>query len=175
MRGRHFEGHRVGRVGWLRASVLGANDGLLSTASLIIGVASGPTDHSAIVIVGVAGMIAGSMAMAAGEYVSVSSQHDAEQADLARESGELIKDGEAEERELTRTYRARAGPGTRGRIEKAFRRSANLEAKGVRVSAEDGRVKLEGKVATWSDRQAVERAAWAAPGVRSVEDLLLVV
>ena len=99
-----IEQHKVGRVGWLRAAVLGANDGLLSTASLIIGVASAPTSHAAILIAGVAGMIAGSMSMAAGEYVSVSSQHDAEKADLGREATELDEDPEGEEAELAGIY-----------------------------------------------------------------------
>jgi VIT1/CCC1 family predicted Fe2+/Mn2+ transporter len=103
-RRRHLERHSVGRLGWLRAAVLGANDGLLSTASLIIGVASAPTSHSAIIIAGVAGLIAGAMSMGAGEYVSVSSQHDAEQADLARESDELRRDPRAENAELTGIY-----------------------------------------------------------------------
>jgi VIT1/CCC1 family predicted Fe2+/Mn2+ transporter len=98
------EQHKIGRVGWLRAAVLGANDGLLSTASLIIGVASAQTSHAAILIAGVAGMIAGSMSMAAGEYVSVSSQHDAEKADLGREVAELEDDPKGEEAELTGIY-----------------------------------------------------------------------
>ena len=103
-RHRRPEHHKVGRVGWLRAAVLGANDGLLSTASLIIGVASAPTSHAAILIAGVAGMIAGSMSMAAGEYVSVSSQHDAEQADLALEATELKEDPRGELAELAGIY-----------------------------------------------------------------------
>lgn len=103
-RRRQIEHHKVGRVGWLRAAVLGANDGLLSTASLIIGVASAPATHAAILIAGVAGMIAGSMSMAAGEYVSVSSQHDAEQADLARETAELEADPKGEQDELAGIY-----------------------------------------------------------------------
>jgi len=98
------EHHKVGRLGWLRAAVLGANDGLLSTGSLIIGVASAPTAHSAVLIAGVAGMIAGAMSMAAGEYVSVSSQHDSEQADLARETVELREDPKGEQDELTEIY-----------------------------------------------------------------------
>ena len=101
------ERHRVGRLGWLRAAVLGANDGLLSTASLIIGVASASTAHGAILIAGVAGMIAGAMSMAAGEYVSVSSQHDSEQADLKRESAELSQDPQGEHRELAAIYMKR--------------------------------------------------------------------
>lgn len=101
---RHPERHSVGRLGWLRAAVLGANDGLLSTASLIIGVASAPTTHSAVIIAGVAGLIAGAMSMGAGEYVSVSSQHDGEQADLAREADELRRDPKSELAELTGIY-----------------------------------------------------------------------
>ena len=104
VRRNHLEGHKLGRVGWLRAAVLGANDGLLSTSSLVIGVASASTSHSGILIAGLAGLIAGSMAMAAGEYVSVSSQHDAEKADLERERKELRQDPAAEETELTAIY-----------------------------------------------------------------------
>lgn len=100
----HSERHSVGRLGWLRAAVLGANDGLLSTASLIIGVAAASTGRSAILIAGFAGLIAGAMSMAAGEYVSVSSQHDAESADLKREMGELRDSPEAELAELTGIY-----------------------------------------------------------------------
>src|SRR5665213_4060874 len=103
-RRRHIEGHRVGRSGWLRAAVLGANDGLLSTSSLIIGVASASAGRSAILIAGVAGLIAGAMSMAAGEFVSVSSQHDAEKADLAREAEELRHSPGAELAELTGIY-----------------------------------------------------------------------
>jgi VIT1/CCC1 family predicted Fe2+/Mn2+ transporter len=101
------EHHVVGRTGWLRAAVLGANDGLLSTASLIIGVASAGSAHTAILVAGGAGLIAGAMSMAAGEYVSVSSQHDAEQADLAREAEELRTKPKSEERELAGIYRER--------------------------------------------------------------------
>jgi VIT1/CCC1 family predicted Fe2+/Mn2+ transporter len=104
-RHRHLERHKVGRLGWLRAAVLGANDGLLSTASLIIGVAStANSSHSAILIAGGAGLIAGAMSMAAGEYVSVSSQFDSEQADLKRELAELREDPRAEKAELTGIY-----------------------------------------------------------------------
>lgn len=101
------ERHFVSRTGWLRAAVLGANDGLLSTASLIIGVASAAATHGSVLIAGSAGVIAGAMSMAAGEYVSVSSQSDSERADLAREARELRDDPEAEERELTGIYMAR--------------------------------------------------------------------
>jgi VIT1/CCC1 family predicted Fe2+/Mn2+ transporter len=103
----HLERHRVGRLGWLRAAVLGANDGLLSTASLIVGVASAQTSHTAILIAGVAALFAGAMSMAAGEYVSVSSQADSEKADLKREAAELKSDPKAERAELAGIYRKR--------------------------------------------------------------------
>ncbi len=94
----------VDRLGWLRAAVLGANDGVLSTASLIIGVASAHASHSGILISGVSGLVAGAMSMAAGEYVSVSSQADSEQADIARERGELGANPAGELRELAGIY-----------------------------------------------------------------------
>lgn len=103
----HTENHLVKRIGWLRASVLGANDGIVSTASLIIGVASASVGQNEILIAGVAGMVAGAMSMAAGEYVSVSSQSDTEQSDLARERKELVEQPEAELDELTQIYVAR--------------------------------------------------------------------
>ncbi len=86
---RHAESHRSHRIGWLRAAVLGANDGIVSTASLIVGVAAADTDRNGILVAGLAGLVAGAMSMAAGEYVSVSSQADTEGADLARERHEL--------------------------------------------------------------------------------------
>jgi VIT1/CCC1 family predicted Fe2+/Mn2+ transporter len=101
---RHVEGHRMHRVGWLRAAVLGANDGIVSTASLILGVAAANASPGSILLAGVAGLVAGAMSMAAGEYVSVSSQADTEQADLARERQELIDDPEHELAELTAIY-----------------------------------------------------------------------
>jgi VIT1/CCC1 family predicted Fe2+/Mn2+ transporter len=104
MLGRHGEYHRVSRVGWLRAAVLGANDGIVSTASLIVGVAAAAARPADILVAGAAGLVAGSMAMAAGEYVSVSSQADSERADLARERGELAHDPVAEHNELTGLY-----------------------------------------------------------------------
>ena len=104
---RHHERHRTAHIGWLRASVLGANDGLISTASLIVGVAAAGTGRSAILVAGVAGLVAGSMSMAAGEYVSVSSQADTEQADLARERHELATAPDAEKAELIGIYEAR--------------------------------------------------------------------
>ncbi|MEO5794180.1 MAG: VIT family protein [Rhodoferax sp.] len=101
---RHIERHRTQHIGWLRASVLGANDGIVSTASLIIGIAAAQASHGSILVTGVAGLVAGAMSMAAGEYVSVYSQADTEQADLARERAELAADPDAERRELTAIY-----------------------------------------------------------------------
>jgi vacuolar iron transporter family protein len=104
MRHLHFEKHRTDRIGWLRAAVLGANDGLVSTASLVVGVAAAKAASSDILVAGVAGLVAGAMSMAAGEYVSVSSQADTEQADLMREKQELASNPEFEENELTEIY-----------------------------------------------------------------------
>lgn len=101
---RHVERHRTHRVGWLRAAVLGANDGIVSTASLVLGVAAAGATSSTILIAGVAGLVAGAMSMAAGEYVSVSSQADAEHADLQREREELAADPDNEKAELTAIY-----------------------------------------------------------------------
>ena len=98
------EPHYANRVGWLRAAVLGANDGIVSTASLIVGVAAAPSSRTGVVLAGVAGMVAGAMSMAAGEYVSVSSQSDSENADLERERRELADDPEGERRELAAIY-----------------------------------------------------------------------
>ncbi|GLQ38516.1 membrane protein [Rhizobium albus] len=100
----HLEIHMVHRIGWLRAAVLGANDGLVSTASLVVGVAAAGSGKSEVLIAGMAGLVAGAMSMAAGEYVSVSSQTDAERADLARETRELSETPEAELEELTNIY-----------------------------------------------------------------------
>ena len=104
---RHKEHHKTSRVGWLRASVLGANDGIVSTASLIVGVAAAGSAESAIVLSGVAGLVAGAMSMAAGEYVSVHSQADAEKADLSVERQELRDEPEAELKELAGIYAKR--------------------------------------------------------------------
>ncbi|HSI38156.1 MAG TPA: VIT family protein [Methylotenera sp.] len=101
---RHSEYHRSHRIGWLRAAVLGANDGIVSTASLIIGVASAGATHETVLITGLAGLVSGAMSMAAGEYVSVSSQSDTEAADLTRERLELSNDHESELKELTGIY-----------------------------------------------------------------------
>jgi vacuolar iron transporter family protein len=103
----HPERHVADRIGWLRAAVLGANDGLVSTASLVVGVAAGGASRGTVLLAGVAGLAAGALSMAAGEYVSVSSQADAEQADLARERRELADEPEHELDELTGIYRAR--------------------------------------------------------------------
>lgn len=100
----HRERHRTEHIGWLRAAVLGANDGLISTASLVVGVAASGAERGAILIAGVAGLVAGAMSMAAGEYVSVSSQADTEAADLARERKELATDDAGERRELQDIY-----------------------------------------------------------------------
>lgn len=100
----HSEIHMVHRIGWLRAAVLGANDGLVSTSSLVVGVAAAGSARPEVLIAGLAGLVAGAMSMAAGEYVSVSSQTDAERADLARETRELAATPEAELEELTRIY-----------------------------------------------------------------------
>ena len=102
--GHHRERHRTERVGWLRAAVLGANDGIVSTASLIVGVASASSGKSAVLVAGLAGLVAGALSMAAGEYVSVHSQADTEKADLDREKRELAADHEGEQMELAGIY-----------------------------------------------------------------------
>lgn len=104
MKARHGESHNLSRTGWLRAAVLGANDGILSTASLILGVATASHSYASILISGVSGLVAGALSMGSGEYVSVSSQSDAENAALAQERRELSLDKEGELRELTRIY-----------------------------------------------------------------------
>jgi VIT1/CCC1 family predicted Fe2+/Mn2+ transporter len=106
-RSTHLERHRTDRIGWLRAAVLGANDGIVSTASLIVGVAAANAGRGEILLTGVAGLVAGAMSMAAGEYVSVSSQADTEQADVARERDELAAEPEFEKQELAAIYVAR--------------------------------------------------------------------
>jgi VIT1/CCC1 family predicted Fe2+/Mn2+ transporter len=104
---RHQEKHRSERIGWLRAAVLGANDGIVSTASLVAGVAAAESGRANVLLAGVAGLVAGAMSMAAGEYVSVSSQADTERADLARERNELATELESEQKELASIYEAR--------------------------------------------------------------------
>ena len=103
----HRESHLIARIGWLRAAVLGANDGIISTASLMLGVASAATTSGSVLLTGIAGLVAGAMSMAAGEYVSVSSQSDTERAGLARERQELAADAVGEHEELARIYVAR--------------------------------------------------------------------
>lgn len=104
---RHMEQHRMHRIGWLRAAVMGANDGIVSTASLVVGVAAAQASRGNILVAGVAGMVAGAMSMAAGEYVSVSSQADTERADLVRERRELETEWEHEHLELAEIYVSR--------------------------------------------------------------------
>jgi len=101
---RHWERHRTQRIGWLRAAVLGANDGIVSTASLLLGVAAADASRDSVLLAGLAGLVAGAMSMAAGEYVSVHSQADTEAADLERERRELETDNESEHNELTAIY-----------------------------------------------------------------------
>jgi len=104
---RHLERHRTDRIGWIRAAVLGANDGIVSTASLVLGVAAANATHGSVMVAGIAGLVAGAMSMAAGEYVSVRSQSDSEQAALSLESAELKADEQGERGELTAIYVAR--------------------------------------------------------------------
>jgi VIT1/CCC1 family predicted Fe2+/Mn2+ transporter len=104
MRSRHAERHRNEHAGWLRAAVLGANDGIVSTASLVVGIAAANAEHHQVLLAGLAGLVGGAMSMAAGEYVSVSSQADVEAADLAKEKGELEHFAEAEHQELAAIY-----------------------------------------------------------------------
>src|SRR5450759_1970726 len=104
MAARHRERHRTDRIGWIRAAVLGANDGIVSTASLVLGVAAAHATHSNVMVAGIAGLVAGAMSMAAGEYVSVRSQADSEQAALNQERAELEADDQGERRELTAIY-----------------------------------------------------------------------
>ena len=104
---RHAEGHRSGRAGWLRAAVLGSNDAIVSTASLMLGVTASSATREAVLVAGTAGLVAGAMSMAVGEYVSVSSQRDAEQADIALEKSELASEPAAELRELAGIYEKR--------------------------------------------------------------------
>lgn len=104
MPARHSERHRTDRIGWLRAAVLGANDGIVSTASLVLGVAAAHATHASVMVAGIAGLVAGAMSMAAGEYVSVRSQADSEQAALSLERAELAADDHGERRELTAIY-----------------------------------------------------------------------
>ena len=116
---RHHERHRIEHIGWLRAAVLGANDGIVSTACLLVGVASAQLDHRTILLTGVAGLVAGAMSMATGEYISVHSQADTEHAALAQESVELASDYHGEHRELTAIYVRRGlDPALAGQVAK---------------------------------------------------------
>jgi VIT1/CCC1 family predicted Fe2+/Mn2+ transporter len=125
----HPERHSVQRIGWLRAAVLGANDGIVSTASLIVGVAAAAQLRSEVMVAGLAGLVAGAMSMAAGEYVSVSSQSDAEQADLVRERRELAEMPDAEHAELVGIYEARGlSPELAEKVALALEDAGRLEA-----------------------------------------------
>lgn len=126
---RHKERHRTHRVGWLRAAVMGANDGIVSTASLLVGVASAQSSHQTLMLAGAAGLVAGAMSMAAGEYVSVSSQADTENADLEREARELEEDPEFEHRELAGIYEDRGlNPQLAQQVARQLMRHDALEA-----------------------------------------------
>lgn len=131
----HREAHLIDRIGWLRAAVLGANDGIISTASLMVGVAAASTSSSEVLVAGVAGLVAGAMSMAAGEYVSVSSQADTEQADLAREKKELATQPEAELHELAAIYEARG-------VEKALAMQVAVQMSGKDAFAAHARDEL---------------------------------
>lgn len=133
---RHIERHRMHRIGWLRAAVLGANDGIVSTASLILGVAAAQANAGSILIAGVAGLVAGSMSMAAGEYVSVSSQADTESADLDRERKELADNPDYEHAELTAIYVERGLD--RGLASEVARQLAEHDALGAHARDELG-------------------------------------
>ena len=135
-RAAHPEPHAVERIGWLRAAVLGANDGILSTAGLVIGVAGAGTGRSDILLAGIAGMAAGALSMAAGEYVSVSSQKDAETADLKREAAELAAQPEVELAELAAIYMSRGLD--RETAEAAARQSSAHDALAAHARAELG-------------------------------------
>ncbi|WP_424812849.1 VIT1/CCC1 transporter family protein [Roseococcus sp. YIM B11640] len=126
---RHQERHFVDRIGWLRAAVLGANDGIVSTASLIVGVAAAGTPRAGILVAGFAGLVAGATSMAAGEYVSVSSQSDSERAETERERAELAADPGFEREELSRIYQERGlEPGLAGQVADALMRKDALAA-----------------------------------------------
>lgn len=132
----HSEIHMVHRIGWLRAAVLGANDGLVSTSSLVVGVAAAGSGKPEVLVAGLAGLVAGAMSMAAGEYVSVSSQTDAEQADMARETRELAETPAAELEELTQIYTARGLD--RGLAEKVALQLTQHDALGTHARDELG-------------------------------------
>lgn len=133
---KHRESHAAGRLGWLRASVLGANDGLISTSSLVMGVAAAQISEGAVLAAGLAGLVGGALSMAAGEYVSVSSQADSEKADLERERRELATEPEAEHRELIGLYMQRGL--SRDTAERAARDVEAVDALGAHARMELG-------------------------------------
>ena len=149
MRLRHLERHRTDRIGWLRAAVLGANDGIVSTASLMVGVAAANTDHSVLMITGVAGLVAGARSMAAGEYVSVYSQADTEKADIERERLELLADAASEHRELAAIYASRG-------LDAAL---AELTAAGALVLPRKSTAEVGGIGKVWSGKK-VDGTLW---------------
>jgi VIT1/CCC1 family predicted Fe2+/Mn2+ transporter len=149
----HRERHVSERIGWLRAAVLGANDGIVSTASLITGVAAASSSHGEILLAGVAGLVAGAMSMAAGEYVSVSSQSDSERADLARERRELIEDPEFELQELTNIYVARG-------VEPALAREVAVQMSAKDALAAHARDELG--ISPWLRARPIQAAAASA-------------
>jgi VIT1/CCC1 family predicted Fe2+/Mn2+ transporter len=164
----HRENHLVQRIGWLRAAVLGANDGIVSTASLIVGVAAAATAPGDVLIAGVAGLVAGAMSMAAGEYVSVSSQADTEKADLAREGVELAASPEFERDELTEIY---VGRGVEPEL--ARRVAEQLMAKGALVAHARDELGISDTTAARPLQAAVTSAATFAVG--AAMPLLMVV
>src|SRR6187402_1045555 len=131
----HREWHRSERIGWLRAAVLGANDGIVSTASLVVGVAAAEAARQDVLVAGVAGLVGGALSMAAGEYVSVSSQADSEKADLARERVELATQPEAEHRELIGLFMQRG-------LSRPTAEQAALEVESVDALAAHARMEL---------------------------------
>lgn len=155
----HRERHRSERIGWLRAAVLGANDGIVSTASLVVGVAAAETTRQNVLVAGIAGLVAGALSMAAGEYVSVSSQADTEQADLAREKHELATEPQAEEDELTNIYVGRG-------LEPALARTVaqQLMAKGALAAHARDELGLTEELAARPLQAALASAATFAVG-----------
>lgn len=155
----HLETHKAHRIGWLRAAVLGANDGIVSTASLVVGVAAADISRQQVLIAGIAGLVAGALSMAAGEYVSVSSQADTEQADLARERHELATEPQAEEDELTNIYVGRG-------LEPALARTVarQLMAKGALAAHARDELGLTEELAARPLQAALASAATFAVG-----------
>jgi VIT1/CCC1 family predicted Fe2+/Mn2+ transporter len=156
---RHPERHRSERIGWLRASVLGANDGIVSTASLVVGVAAAEATRQDVLVAGVAGLVAGALSMAAGEYVSVSSQADTEKADLTRERHELATQPQAEEDELTGIY---VGRGLDADLARTVARQ--LTAKGVLAAHARDELGLTEELAARPLQAALASAATFAVG-----------